>query len=317
MRRKGFTLIELTIVMAVVVVLSAMTYSAWEFSIRQSKSVAEGARLVQSYLHGALVRSQEKGIQYGVRFHSASDDPRHITAMEYVVQTDPWKEGTVDVIGDQDNKQRIVEGRGCAWWVLKRRGVLPAEVRIELPINSGNWYGADTSLIDLSKPPQHVERLVLDRAMGHKWLKGRGYQMTLIPTVDNESLPLLLPDGVVIDLDSSVAPTTWTVAPGNTRVGEIWFSPTGRMLNMAGKLNLYVCDHEDSRYLKSQYTGSQWGVPADEVNFSGTALTYMTGDRRAISIRPATSLVVIGRIYPVDADGDGFADDPFRIVEGG
>jgi len=149
----GFTLVELLIVVAVMLILIVMTVQAVDFAFTQERLKA-GARQVQSALEGARDRAIFAGkinpqARVGIRFLTDETDPRQITSMIYVgvnvgVPAKPWDRGQIrleridnngdgvaDLVVDINNDGilesavKIVRGdAGTAWYALKERGLL-------------------------------------------------------------------------------------------------------------------------------------------------------------------------------------------------
>jgi len=94
--RRGFTLIELLIVVTLLLLLTGMTVVAIDFTF-QAERVKSGARQVQSLLTGARDRAIALRKPCGVRFFLEDDDlnGRRVTSMAYILEADPWKDGTV------------------------------------------------------------------------------------------------------------------------------------------------------------------------------------------------------------------------------
>ena len=137
---------------------------------------------------------------------------------------------------------------------------------------------------------------------------------------------------------------------------DIWFSPRGNVIGdaaAAGKLHFYVCDSEDSLFLKEQMV-AQIGlstfdagiangvpfIPMDELDASILAwLTwdgkYLVKDRRVVTLFAQTGALSVSHVDafvetgndsfdPLDVDSDtitrepdGLADDPYRFAETG
>lgn len=147
--RPGFTLVELLIVVAVMLILIVMTVQAVDFAFTQERLKA-GARQVQSALAGARDRAifaakSNPNAKVGIRFLTDENDPRQVTSMVYISVPDiKWTRGqirlervddnadgiadlVIDTNGDGilESAVKIVRGdAGCGWYTLKERGLL-------------------------------------------------------------------------------------------------------------------------------------------------------------------------------------------------
>lgn len=151
--RSGFTLVELLVVVAVMLILIVMTVQAVDFAFTQERLKA-GARQVQSALSGARDRAIFAKQIRGLRFLTNETDPRQVTGMVYIGVPDTyWNRGqirlervddknngsgalvpdgiadtdVVDINGDGifESAVKIVRGdAGCGWYTLKERGLL-------------------------------------------------------------------------------------------------------------------------------------------------------------------------------------------------
>ena len=277
----------------------------------------------------------------------------------------------VDADGDfEDPLDLLIKVRGHnnpGWWNLKRRGWLVDGLRIRIPAGpTGNWYSVNTSLIDITVAPTNNQFLLLEipyadsgnRGQQVAWT-GLTYELEL-PARVLPSEPGLLVDSVAIDLDGSQIPSIWrpTITGNSMYSGfmDIWFSPRGNVIGdaaAAGKLHFYVCDSEDSLFLKEQMV-AQIGlstfdagiangvpfIPMDELDASILAwLTwdgkYLVKDRRVVTLFAQTGALSVSHVDafvetgndsfdPLDVDSDtitrepdGLADDPYRFAETG
>lgn len=277
----------------------------------------------------------------------------------------------IDADGDfEDAADLLVKVRGAnnpGWWNLKRRGWLVDGLKMRIPAGpTGNWYTINTGLIDTSAAPTDLQYLILDVPYADEGNKGQEvawsgltYEIELPARVLPQE-PVLLADGVVIDLDGSSVPNSWRPPPpgfaGNGLYSgymDIWFSPRGNLIGAAaakGLLHFYVCDAEDSLYLKEQFVssiglsafdasvaGGATFIPLDEIrpaNFGwvGTSEPYFVKDRMLVTLFAQTGGITVNRVntyvngagQTYDYDGPpvvlpafGIAEDPFRFAETG
>ncbi len=362
--RSGFTLIELTVVVSIMLVLFAMTIYGVNFS-RDADKVRGAAAQVQSFLSGARDRAIYAKEPRGVRFFVNPANRRSVSAMAYIQPGQQWDHGVVNLerldINPQDNQPDgpvnvpnvvVVRGEGLGWWQLKRRGLLTDESRIRMPRDTGNWYDIDTSLIDITNPPTAMDFLLLSIPFSESGADatavvahtGMTYELELTSQLLPQE-PSLLPEGTVIDLDSSRIPLTWRPGLADTEgqfspFMDVFFSPRGNVTAAAastGLIQFYVCDSEDSLNLKARYIpvvslesdvrGRQF-VPADEITTNlviagaTAAEPFLVKDRKVVTVFGQTGAITVNAIDPTDEfDGDtnlrepdGFADAPFSLA---
>ncbi len=161
----GFTLIELMIVVALLILIASMTVSAINLNTNYDK-VRAGSRQVQSYLAGARDRAIYSKAPRGVRFLLDPTNNRTVSSMVFIAPTDPWTQGTIqlerlDANNDNNadnytpatpNNPPAVIVRGfdneltssgyypTEWVSLYRQGMLKDGARIRIPANEGTWY---------------------------------------------------------------------------------------------------------------------------------------------------------------------------------
>jgi prepilin-type N-terminal cleavage/methylation domain-containing protein len=196
--------------------------------------------------------------------------------------------GTLDINGDGvtgDDPQNVwvVAGAGCGWWELKRRGLLFDGMMITI--------GDFTSPVStrLLNGPSGVQKLILvrpyrdpgdtpkDNATAFQSGGPETYSLQLAPRIVPMD-PVLLPQGIVIDLDGSKIPDAWrpvaalgAQSSGNaeySRYVDIVYSPRGSIIGQAasaGVIHFYLCNADDSVLLKDEYVKSFAGAatPAD------------------------------------------------------
>ncbi|MEQ9409709.1 MAG: prepilin-type N-terminal cleavage/methylation domain-containing protein [Fuerstiella sp.] len=268
----------------------------------------------------------------------------------------------VDADGDfEDAADLLIKVRGSnnpGWWNLKRRGWLVDGLRMRIPAGpTGNWYTINTGLIDTTVAPTDDQFLILDIPYADGGNRGQEvawenltYEIELPPRILPQE-PVLLAEGVVIDLDGSSVPDIWRPAStGNSLYSgymDIWFSPRGNVIGEAaakGVLHFYVCDAEDSLFLKEELvkaiglggfdatvgSGTAF-IPLDEIDPSLVGwLTwdgnYIVKDRRLVTLFAQTGAISVNKVNAYvgtavggnpDANNDGIADDPFRFAETG
>lgn len=399
-RRRGYTLIEMLVVITILVIVLAMTVLAVNFS-RDGDRVTGAAGQIQSYLGGARDRAIYAKSPRGVRFFLDPNNPRAVSSMVYIDPATTWSDGVIQlrrwdpdfdgltdartnsldinqdgitfdsedgIAGDNPTKIWMVTGAGTAWWELKRRGLLFDGMVITIPKGSRNFYPINTRLIDITVPPTELQTLVLGipyrdpgdtpkpKSLAFESGGPEDYEIHLPPRILPIE-PVILPQGTVIDLDSSKLPPAWrpfvsatTQSSGNSLYSQyidLVYSQRGNLIGDAssgGVIHFYVCDNEDSLLIKEEYIASLDPVPAtalaifnnqirsgvfipsDEIdsttapwaaNIAPASKPFLVKDRRIVSIFAQTGAVSVHPVDPTDLDTNGFADDPFYFAETG
>lgn len=375
----GFTLVELLIVVTIILIIMGMTASAISYS-REKDRVSNEAARVQSFFSGARDRAIYEKEMRGIRLFVEPAPPgsplgpsafsRTVASMAYIAPGGTWSapedSARIDLLRQDTNSDgdfeddtdyvRIVRGKNNpGWWNLKRRGWLVDGLRMRIPAGpTGNWYTINTSLIDTTIAPTDDQLLLLDIPYADGGNAGQEvaqldltYEIEL-PVRILPVQPLLLANSVVIDLDGSDVPDIWR--PATTGTGQysgymdIWFSPRGNVIGDAaakGLLHFYICDQEDSLYLKEQIV-STLGlayfdsliaggafVPTDEIDPTVTPWldgeeNYLLKDRKLVTLFGQTGGITINNVNSFDAAGGmqdtavrGVCDDPYLFAETG
>lgn len=280
----------------------------------------------------------------------------------------------------------LASGAGSDWYTLKERGYLP--VFEDLNLNSQLDAGEDQNgngVLDVVAPKITIDdrtysvlthRLtatnpILELMPGTVFSEPADpsipltsvapfsdsrrfpYKLELPPRILPDAQPILLPDGIVIDLDASDVPSNWR--PGTPPAAmpldqqyakpysmemDIMFSPRGVMhgpLTAQGLVHLYLADRKDVVHAVDQgvmipplsgnpltrrpprFAGDVPLVPGADQFDPADALI---GDRLLITIFTQTGKVSTHKINTVDgfnnvtgASGcDGYADAPFLFA---
>lgn len=360
--RHGFTLIELLIVISIIGILLTITLVAVNLN-NEADRVKKGARQVQSFLLGAKDRAIQRGEEIGVRFYfnqpPAGADAvttqiiaRQVSGMAYIGRSGTWPPADESYPADVVVDGTIITDEGRDWWSLKRRGWLMEGMRVRIPNGpTGSWHQiVSTSTIDITAPAPAQCSLTLATSP----VKGSQSYSIELPWSMLPAEPSILPENVVIDVDASRLPNAWRPAAGTANLYssfiDVIFAPRGNVTAdalAAGLLHFYVCDAEDSFFLKEQYITSLGGdpagiaafntavatdgffVPMDELNATDSpwAGEYNVKPRRLVTVIPQTGSVSVHDVYgyidpdvnpdPADVDSNGIADDPFRFAETG
>lgn len=265
---------------------------------------------------------------------------------------------------------RVVIVRGdalCGWFTLKERGflgyfedknfngVLDAgedqngnglldldAPRIKIPADdNGSWYTvltyrltATNQILELVTPFRDPGTTSPNQVVAFQGTGPNTYILELPPRVLPEAQPILLPDGVCIDLDGSVVPTSWRPGPGALVSApysshmDILFSPRGVVtgpLAAMGLVHLYVAERKDVQKLLD--VGVTPGGIRPPINSDPVSLARIpgqivpgesqfspeepVGQRTSVAIFTQTGKVSSHAIDPTDGDSNGYADNPF------
>lgn len=336
--RSGFTLVELLVVVALMLILITITVVSIDYGFT-SERIRSGARQLQSALEGARDRAIFAKEPRGLRLLVDSSEPRMIRSLIYIGAEKNWSEGQIQLErmdfeedvngngkldpGEDSNMNGRLDGDGvadgpgvlivrgdstCGWSTLKDRGFLgvyedlnfnrqldPGEdqngnglldldaPRIKIPANdNGLWYTVVTHRLS---PTNQILQLVtpyrdsgttppgLTSVTAFQISGPSTYLLELLPRILPDAQPILLPEGVVIDLDASDIPSEWRPTRGEDTNGnglldggedtngngvlnvgtysgrmDIMFSPRGVVtgsLAARGLLHLYLAETKD------------------------------------------------------------------------
>lgn len=389
--RSGFTLVELLIVVAILLILVAMTATAIDFAFTGEK-LKSGARQVQSALEGARDRAIFAKEPRGLRLLVDADDPRIVTAMVYVGAGRNWSEGlirlerkdgngdgTADVYRDTNGDGTadatsvcIVRGDPtCGWYTLKERGFLGTfedlnlngvldsgedlnsnglldldAPRIKIPADdNGSWY---TVLTHLMTPTNQILELLTDyrdpgttapnQVVAFQGAGPSTYLLELPPRILPDAQPILLPEGICIDLDGSAVPSAWRPGAGAVLTSpysshmDIMFSSRGMAtgsIAAAGVIHLYLAETKDVVKTTTLNVFTIPSVPGADPKprppINGTMGPIIPGlnqfgpddsigDRLLVSLFTQTGKISSHKVDATDTDSNGYADVPFRYV---
>ena len=235
-------------------------------------------------------------------------------------------------------------------------GVLDKETpRIKIPGDkNGTWYRVQTNYLgNPSVPASLRSSFVLVREFRDPGtteptdviaFEGSGYstyQLELPPRVLPDAEPVLLPDGVVIDLDGSQIPISWRPAAGGHAIPcssrmDLMFAPRGTIVGPPaglGMLHFYICLRSDVQLVNDfgripvngtdppivpgpelieDTNGNGVLDPGEnDLNGNGVADTVTIGDRSLVSVFTSTGKVASYPINPRDGEdlnGNGTLD---------
>ncbi len=272
----------------------------------------------------------------------------------------------------------IVRGDAiCGWNTLKDRGFLglfedrnlngvldPGEdlngnglldldaPRIKIPADdNGSWYtvltyrlSASSQVLELLTPYRDPGTSPPNQVVAFTGTGPSTYILELPPRILPDAQPILLPEGICIDLDASAVPAAWRPGPGALQTTpysahmDVLFSPRGVVtgpIAAAGLVHLYLAERKD--VIKAVDIGLLIGgsqVPRPPVNSAAPPLVPgqnqfgpqdPIGQRLVISIFTQTGKVSSHQIDLTDAfnnvtgasGSDGYADNPFHYATQG
>ena len=296
----GFTLVELLVVVALMLILIAITVATIDYGFN-SERVRSGARQLQSALEGARDRAIFAKEPRGLRLLVDSSEPRMVRSLIYIGAEKNWSEGQIQLErmdfeedangngqldgGEDTNSNGRLDGNGiadgpevlivrgdstCGWSTLKDRGFLgvyedlnfnrqldPGEdqngnglldldaPRIKIPANdNGLWYtvlshrlSPTNQILQLVTPYRDSGTTPVTSVIAFQTSGPSTYLLELLPRILPDAQPILLPEGVVIDLDASDIPTEWRPTRGEDTNGDGLLT-AGEDANGNGVLNV-------------------------------------------------------------------------------
>ncbi len=293
----------------------------------------------------------------------------------YTESLERWDvNGDGTISGPESSEIRIIRGKpDCGWYTLKERGFFPVFedlnlngvpdpgedvngngvldreplARIKIPDDeNGKWYGVLTHLLTPSNQillldSDYHDHLGATDKSQVKALSGRTYKLVLPPRVLADAKPILLPDGVCIDLDGSDVPPNWrptagaaVTAPYYSRM-DVVFSPRGVVtwppdVASRGLIHLYLAERKDVihavdigievggtpslRPPVNNVIGATARVPDINQFNAGEPI----GQRKVITIFTQTGKVSSHEINPAPKlTPDGYAANPFEFATKG
>ena len=329
-RRRGFTLVELLIVMSIMITLLAITAAVIKINVDADR-VRGAARAMQSYLLGARDRAIYAKQPRGVRLIVNSSNPRTVSSMVLIQPTEPWS-GQVQLLpvdttrpwDSATNPMKRVRLRYPNiipnWLQLNQRNLLvtDAHPRIKIPANNrGVWYVIDS--VDVAGVNQDLLLTTPYRNPNPTGVNDEPAQIELPHSVVPNEEPIQLPRNVVIDLDA--CSTNRSQFPGN-KLPNVWknfsvtpfaykkqldlmFSPRGSITGTAassGIIHFYITELTAADLqLDAAYVGTSPAIP----------------DKNVVTVFARTGNVISSAINTVDSNNDGIADDPFYYPERG
>jgi len=283
--------------------------------------------------------------------------------------------GRLDGDGTADsNVVKIVRGDpSSGWYTLKQRGYMglfedlnlngvldPGEdqngnglldldaPRIKIPAGeNGSWYTvltyrltATNQILELTTPYRDPATTPASLVTAFQSGGPKSYLLELPPRILPDSQPILLPEGVCIDLDGSKVPAAWRPptaalqsAPYIGRM-DVMFSPRGTVtgsIAASGLINFYLTERKD--VLRTVNFGVVVGgtaTPRSPVNSNYPDTLpppvpgqnqfdsdNQIGQRLGVTLFTQTGKISTHEINATDSDANGYADNPFQYATSG
>lgn len=334
-RRHAFTMIELLVVIAIILILTAATIASFNYSVNADR-VRAAARQFQSFLAGARDKAIQANDIRGVRLLLDPNDNHAVGAMQYIgspqhetgkLQPDP---------SDPTNQTMVIplSESPTRWTTLKNRGFLKVGCRIQIPAPSGQWYTVTAIVPD----PSNNQKLILNQAVtifnGYSPgnIPSAQYILELASNVLGEAQPVVLPRGVVIDLDGSTVPGSWRPPSGSafstayatTTQMDILFTPGGRVIGdcaTLGMVHLHFAETFDVdkwHQLPGRSSADYSAVAAAPPSIPPVpADTQVLRNRITATLAARTGHVGVYYVNGKSASSGQLADDPFSFAETG
>lgn len=368
LHRRGFSLVELLVSITIFVILATISLSAFRDS--KHDKVASASRQLVASIGGARSRAAKTLEPRGIRLLRDPTDYTLITGIQYIGQAQMYA-GTLRVQMDSTGnvRLRLPANQTGYWATLRNEGLLRPGARIRIPANEfGRWYVVSSvgffpdsdqlsivGLIDHADWNEQMNWYELEPvAPSEAQFQGQAgwsntvpipYLMRLTAQELPETEPIHFPPGVVIDLQSSIVPTSWrnfedtnqnhvrdsneddgNASPPNDNADgilddfsfDIPISPNGTVsgpLTGAGPIMLYVCSRDDVDRLRSIPSYSIGSIPGDFENYNNPDAP--SSERKVVTLIPQTGLLYTSDINGVDADNNGYADNPFSYARAG
>ncbi len=267
--RRGFTMIELMVVIGVMLILASMTYAMLATGKNTGK-IREAARIGQSAFLGAKDRAMHAKDLRGIRFVRDVTDNTLITALVYLQPLPTQSTGNFPGQPNQNNfaldrpnltatppnsdaTRIVINGaQGAAWLQQDTNQIWPYNrVQVRIPSGTGQWFNLARQnnnaapywiVQDPNNPAQVFMYLQTPYQGGQPYppnanaLPFAGANSSIDIQLGNDLLPfhapISLPSGVVIDLkfcSSNVQTLAGVGATGTPPYVDLMFSPRGTL----------------------------------------------------------------------------------------
>lgn len=306
MRRRGFTLVEILVVITILILLTLLVVSVYRGN--DAQKVRDAGRVMQSSILGARDRALHAKLNRGFRIVRDPQDTNIGTGIAYVQPSESLKFGRSvngsdvsfeNIDNNADGKPDVLRIHGLStpgWQAIEGFNAFSNPKLLRYPVDTGRWLewnnlqviSATHETVDVPLPEGITVGSVYAAADSRAQVEFKLFN-ELLPN----HAPISLPVGVVIDLANSSAQSR----------GDIIFSPRGMVTDSfsgVGPIYLLLRDIRDV---------------TEGISPTNTSAGIIHRDMLIVSIIPATGHV---QNYPVDltdTNADGTADDLFRFAK--
>lgn len=341
--KRGFTLVELLVVISLLLLLTLITVSALDSSIWKSEEVRSASNMVQAVIQGAQDRAVYHGKVTGrtvaVRFHLDDAEDvngvrRQVSSMSYLLEQEPWREGSIVLLREDkvDNATgaqspdgiadgpEIVKVRGfeTGWYDLWRRGLI-SEGSSQIRIPAGDHGTYYTVVIEQMTPTFQEFRFLTPYATPANtpptavvgFTPTPDYELPLPMVAMPNSEPVTLPQGTVIDLKLSRVPRPWFNGsqpwPPTWTTGGAYASEMDLIFDGNGSLT----GEESASGVIHLWMRNQTAVDLDLPPLHEETV------QNSVTTIWRTGTTGSSPLDIEDGNGDLFPDDPFKYAETG
>lgn len=333
--RRGFTLVELLVVMVILAALTAITVPAVKGMMDADRPNA-AARQVMSKLMLARGRATSDRKIHGVRLQRDIRDPRICTSLLMIGSAGTYDASLTDIRVITGNPSTIADDYWRLTGNFKRfadRGLITVGTHVELPAGSGDWYVLNNRDFDPTNGhlsiAGHYKRSQWgdytdasgqagEYVVTHQWEPSLSPPLQEDVTIRVElgataqaDDAIALPPGVAIDLDASRVPPEW-MAGGDC---DILFDTNGTVGNGRGIISLYVTTLQDIELTRGLFAdhpanGGTRSTPIVPANYPKVP----TQNPYLVTVQCYTGTVSSNDVDFLDMNSDEQADDPFRFA---
>ncbi len=271
--RKGFTLVEMLVVLVIVVTLVAIV--AGSLIPSNADRVRTAARVLQSKINLAKNSAASDRMVRGIRLERSASDPRIAVSLS-MIGSSGTTDGTLSDVSQfvgspstvADNYWRVSCSVPGLFNRLSQRGILAVGSHIQIPAGSGQWF----TITDKEFNPAgnvlslagHLSESRWNGVDGYEAVYQRGpptasnplgdmsvpYRLELQPSVMAEGAPAALPSGTAIEIDASQVPDSWRAPNANW---DILFDSQGNTVSGTGLIHLYVTRMQDIELTRGMF----------------------------------------------------------------
>jgi type II secretory pathway pseudopilin PulG len=286
-RNASFTLLELLISLGIILILATLTMRLLNATLNSDR-IRNGSRELQSFLAGARDRAIHAGQPRGVRLILDPLDRSTVRSFVYIGAPSTFTEGsqlTIDPFGNisfftPNNSATVAptpSPTSAVWTNLWNRGLLTDGTPIQLTVGTTTINAYLTVAATGMSAPGPTGFAIMTAPTGTFPIDnplvplgiGATYALQLGPTILPGDEPRSLPQGIVIDLDNSVLPASWTAPGGYSDKLDILFSPSGTVMGpvaASGRIHFVLSEYTDASVPIPNAAGSTTGVPLMDIN---------------------------------------------------